>query len=199
MRIVEMKRLRGKLYDVATEDGERVQLDCRVADEHGLAEGSVVSEQTWEALLKESVYRRAREKALWLLSVKERSAAELREKLRAEAPANVAEETVAEMEALGLLNDEGYAFRLAEELRRVRHFSRRHTEQELRRRGLDRELSEQASWAVDTTDEEQALALLQKKRYNKECDEKTRRRMADLLARHGYDYDTIRRALAACE
>ena len=199
MRIVEAKRRRGKLYDVVCEDGDTVLMDARVFEEHGLAEGSVLSEQAWEALLAESLYRRAREKALWLLSVKERSKAELREKLREEAPANVAEETADEMERLGLLDDERYAVRLAEELRCVRHFSRRHTEQELRRRGIDRAVSEQASWGVDTTDEEQALALLHKKRYNKDCDEKTRRRMADLLARHGYDYDTIRHALAAFE
>lgn len=195
MLITEVQRRRGQLYLITREDGETAQVDRRVFDEAGLSEGSRLSEQAWEELLEQSKRRRAREKALYLLSVKERSRAELQEKLRQEAGPALAEETAGQMEDLGLINDEAYAFRLAGELRCVRHFSYRRTVQELRRRGIDREVSEQAAQAVDTTDEEQALALLRKKRYNRDCDEKTRRRMADLLARNGYDYETVRYAL----
>lgn len=199
MHITEVKPLRRQLYQIVGEDGETAQIDRRTFDESGFAEGSTLSEQAWESLLEESRRRRARETALYLLSVKERSRAELQEKLRQEAGAELAEETARQMEALGLVDDTSYAERLAEDLRRIRHFSCRRTEQELRHKGIDREVAAAAAAAVDTTDEEQALALLRKKRYNKECDEKIRRRMADLLARHGYDYETVRRALEQAE
>lgn len=195
MRIEKIEPRRGKRYALIFEDGTVQTVDQRTFDETGWQVGNVLSESETEWLAEESDRRGAREKALYLLSVQDRSRGELERKLRREWGETAACETAAQMEEWGLIDDGNYAARLAQDLRCVKHLSARQAIQELRRRGIDRDLAETAVEAVTTTDFEEALALLQKKRYNDLSDESTRRRAAALLTRHGFDYDTTNRAL----
>ena len=195
MRIEKIEPRRGKLYALTFEDGTMQTVDRRTFDETGWRVDSELGERERQWLCEESDRRRVREKALYLLSVQDRSRGELEQKLRREWGEEAARETAAQMEEWGLINDGDYAGRLAQDLRRVKHLSARQAVQGLRRRGIDRDLAESAVAAVPTTDLEEALALLQKKRYNDLSDEMVQRRAAALLARYGFDYETSRRAL----
>lgn len=127
------------------------------------------------ALKKESKTRRAWDKALYLLSLRDYARAQLQRKLEREAGSELARETVERLERAGLLNDGAYARRLARDMVERRHFSRRRTLQELTARGLDRETAEEAVEELEPDDAEQALELLRKKRYNELSDPDTRR------------------------
>ena len=195
MMIAELRKRRGGQVLLVPDEGEPVLVDRRTFEESPYRVGSSLSEEALSALLEESERRRAREKALFLLSGRDHSRRELEEKLRRTAGRQAAMETAARMEELGLVDDRRFADRLAQELIHRRYFSRRRAVQELCARGVDRETAVRAVEETESDDLEQALALLRKKYYNTLDTAEARRRTAAALMRYGFDGPTIRRAM----
>lgn len=193
MIITALHRRRGQLYLLELDGEPAMTVDKRVLDEAGFCEGSELDDDQLYELLETSKRRRAREKALWLLSGRDYAAAELAEKLAPEAGEAIAAETVAVLKEQGLIREEAYARRLAQDLCLRRHFPRRRAVQEMTHRGIDRELAEEAVAEIDTDDFQEALALLEKKRYTDTDKQKLRQKVTGFLARQGYDFSTIRR------
>ena len=198
MRIESLERRRGQQFCLRLEDGREWLLDKHTVEESPWQEGSDISEEELEALALASSIRRAREYALYLLSLRDYSEVELRRKLREKGYTDQSVDTAARMAELGLVNDEVYARRLARDCRLRKFYGRRRTVQELCARGIARETAEIAVDEVDETenltDLQQALALLEKKRYNASDTDKTRQRGIALLQRYGYDSSVVREA-----
>ena len=195
MRIDDVQRRRGSLVQLVLDGEPAALIDRKTFEESPYEVGSSLSEEQWVALIKESKTRRAWDKALYLLSLRDYARAQLQRKLEREAGSELARETVERLERAGLLNDGAYARRLARDMVERRHFSRRRTLQELTARGLDRETAEEAVEELEPDDAEQALELLRKKRYNELSDPDTRRRAASALARAGFGWDAVRCAM----
>ena len=195
MRIDDVQRRRGSLVQLVLDGEPAALIDRKTFEESPYEVGSSLSEEQWVALKKESKTRRAWDKALYLLSLRDYARAQLQRKLEREAGSELARETVERLERAGLLNDGAYARRLARDMVERRHFSRRRTLQELTARGLDRETAEEAVEELEPDDAEQALELLRKKRYNELSDPDTRRRAASALARAGFGWDAVRCAM----
>ena len=153
------------------------------------------------ALLTASQNRRAREYALYLLSLRDYSEKELCRKLREKGYAEEAINIAARMSELGLVNDEVYARRLARDCRVRKLYAHRRAVQEVVAHGILREVAQYAVEAVDETenltDLQQALALLEKKRYTVSATPAERQRGTALLMRYGYDGSTVREAWRA--
>ena len=195
MRIDDVQRRRCSLVQLVLDGEPAALIDRKTFEESPYEVGSSLSEEQWVALKKESKTRRAWDKALYLLSLRDYARAQLQRKLEREAGSELARETVERLERVGLLNDGAYARRLARDMVERRHFSRRRTLQELTARGLDRETAEEAVEELEPDDAEQALELLRKKRYNELSDPDTRRRAASALARAGFGWDAVRCAM----
>lgn len=198
MQIISLTRRRGQLFCVTLDDGREILLDKQTVEESPFGEGSTIEEAALNDLIEASERRRAREYAVYLLSLRDYSGMELRRKLREKGHGTYAEQTVAQLTERNFLNDAVYARRLARECRVRKLFARRRTVQELYQHGIDRETAALAVDEVDDaeniTDFEQALALLQKKRYNTSVNESEHRRGVALLQRYGYDHHVIREA-----
>ena len=199
MKITEVSRRRRQLYLLTIEGGEDVQVDVRTFDESPYREGADITEEQLNALLAASQYNRARERALYLLGLRDYACKELEQKLYTEATPEIAAAVVERLREVGLLDDERYAARLARSLSEGKHYPRRRIEQELRRRGVDLLTAQTAAEELDGEDFEQALALLERKYYNKLNDPDDRRRVTAALARRGFSYGAIRRAMDALE
>lgn len=195
MVITQASRRRRQLYMLYIDGEEWAEVDARTWEESACCVGTQVTEEELESLRVASQSRRAREKALYLLSLRDHSRAELARKLAAQAGREVAEETAARMEELGFIQDEQYAFRLARDLRLRKHYPLRRTIQELQTKGIERELAAEAADAVETDDAAQALELLRKKYYNRLNDEQGRQKTTAALARYGFSYEAIRHAM----
>ena len=195
MRIDDVRKRRGSLVQLVLDGEPAALIDRKTFEESPYEAGSSLSEEQWEALRRESKKRRARDKALYLLSQRDYARMELERKLTREAGEALARETVDRLAGAGLLDDAAYARRLARDLVERRRFSRRHVLQEMTARGLDRETAEEAVAELDPDDVEQALELLRKKRYNELSDPDTRRRAAAALTRAGFGWDAVRRAM----
>ena len=195
MKIIEVSRRRRQLYLLTFEGGEPIEVDVRTFDESPFNEGCNITEEQLNTLLAASQYNRARERALYLLGLRDYACKELEQKLYTEAPPETAAAVVERLRQVGLLDDERYAARLARSLSEGKHYPRRRIEQELRRRGILPVLVQTAVSELEGEDYEQALALLQKKYYNKLNDPDSRRRVVAALARRGFSYGAIRRAM----
>ena len=127
-------------------DGEPgPKLDGEVFALSRLKPGDSLSEEALRELQERSDARRAREKALYLLERRSHSKRELVEKVARTAASREAAQAAADrLEELGLLDDAAYAQGLARELFERKGFGARRVRQELLRRGVSRELAEEA-------------------------------------------------------
>lgn len=199
MKILSITRQRRRLYRLDFDCGDPVELDVTTFDESPYREGADLTEEQLYTLLAASQHNRARERALYLLGLRDYSCHELEQKLCSEAPPAIAAAVVERLREVGLLDDERYATRLAHSLSETKLYPRRRIEQELRHRGISAVLIQEVVSELEGEDYEQALALLQKKYYNKLDDPDSRRRVIAALARRGFGYGAIRRALDALD
>ena len=195
MKIIEISRRRRSLYRLDLEGGDPIEVDVRTFDESRFAVGQEITEEQLNTLLATSRYNRARERALYLLGLRDYACKELEEKLYSEADPVTAAAVVERLREVGLLDDERYAARLARSLSKVKHYPRRRIEQELRQRGISPVLAQAAVSDLEGEDFEQALEILRRKYYNKLNDPDSRRRVTAALARRGFSYGAIRRAM----
>ncbi len=170
-------------------------MDVRTFDESPYREGADITAEQLNVLLATSQHNRARERALYLLGMRDYACKELEQKLYTEASPEIAAAVVARLQEVGLLDDQRYAARLARSLSEGKHYPRRRIEQELRRRGISHVLIQAVVSELEGEDYQQALALLERKYYNKLNDPDSRRRVIAALARRGFSYGAIRRAL----
>ena len=163
MKIIEITRLRRQLYRLDFEDGDSTEVDVRTFDESPYREGCDLTEEELNTLLATSRYNRARERALYLLGLRDYACKELEQKLYTEADPVTAAAVVERLREVGLVDDRRYAARLARSLSEEKHYPRRRIEQELRRRGIAPMLVQEATDQLEGEDYQQALALLQRK------------------------------------
>ena len=195
MKITETAVRRRRLYLLRLEDGREMPVDRQTFDESGYAVGGEITEEQLDSLLERSQYNRARDRALYLLGLRDYACRELEQKLYTEATPEIAAAVVARLQEVGLLDDGQYACRLARNLSESRQYPRRRIGQELHRRGIDPLLIEDALNSLEGEDFQQALALIEKKYYNKMNTPEDRQRTMAALARRGYTYAAIRRAM----
>lgn len=141
----------------------------------------------------------ARTIVLRRLSVQPRSRAELAASLgEKEIPTEIAERVLDRMSEVGLIDDETFAKDWVASRQQRRHLSRRKLADELRQKGIDPALIDQALADVADDDEyEAALDLAQRRLPSLERQEVPvqRRRLAGMLERRGFAVGLIHRVL----
>lgn len=176
-------------------DGEFVMnLDTQTLLENRFDVGREIDDEDLHEIIKLSNERRAKEKALYLISYRDHSKKELTEKIRRTCDEESAQKAVERMEELGLVNDELYAERYARKLLFTKHMSKRAAEYELARKGIARETAREILEEIDVDTIQQIKAVIDKK-YKNITDEKIKRRAAAALGRLGYNWDDIRQAI----
>ncbi len=197
MTIIEARRQRRCLYRLVLDDAREISVDVHTFDESAHRVGGSITEEQLEALQQQSMYNRARERALYLLGLRDYACRELEQKLLCEATPEIAAAVVERLRDVGLLDDEQYAARMARSLSEYKQMPRRRVMQELQRRGVARDTAAAAAEDISCEDYEQALAILNKKYYNKMVDRDARQRVAAALARRGFSYEAVRQAMQA--
>ncbi|KPI25293.1 Regulatory protein recX [Actinobacteria bacterium OV320] len=133
---------------------------------------------------------RARAICLRLLTGTPRTRKQLADALRKrEIPDEVAEEVLSRFEEVGLINDGAFADAWVESRHHGRGLARRALARELRTKGVDSELIEEAVGRLDSDQEEETARQLvaRKLRSTRGLDrDKRLRRLAGMLARKGY-------------
>ena len=145
--------------------------------------------------LKEKINgRRAYNYAVELLSRRDHSRKELTDKLKLKGMGEYAQDATDRLEEQGYLDDERFAFSYARELIRLKSYGKRRIEQELYRKGIDREL---IGIVLDECDfpAEKLTELIERKFLKYLSDEKGVNKTVNALLRYGYSYGEIRDSL----
>ena len=202
-QVKETKRGRYALFF----DGEfAFSLDEDTFAKADLHEEDLLEDWQIEELRKKSETRRALDKAMDYLSLRDHAAGELYQKLCRKFDAHSAAYAVARTGELGLLNDVSFARRRAAELLRKRK-SRRAILDDLHAKGIDRDAAAEAVealFAQSEEDEEEnpelanARALVER-HYAAKLAQGKWQQVAAALARRGFSHSVIRQALADAE
>ena len=167
---------------------------------YGIREGAELEQADYDAITGEVLPKRAKLRAMNLLTKREYTEQQLRRKLTdGFYPPEVIEEALAYVAGFRYTDDLRYAVTFITDHEATR--SRRRIEQDLTRRGIDRRTLE-AAWAEWESDggaqDEEAMikALLSKKKYDPEhADIAEKRRIYAFLMRKGYSTEAVRRAM----
>ena len=188
-------------------DGEfAFSLDEQTFADAALHQDDLLEDWQIEELRKKSETRRALDKAMDYLSLRDHAAGELYQKLCRKFDAHSAAYAVARAGELGLLNDVSFARRRAAELLRKRK-SRRAILDDLHAKGIDRGTAAEAVealFAQSEEDEEEnpelanARALVER-HYAAKLAQGKWQQVAAALARRGFSHSVIRQALADAE
>lgn len=184
-------------------DGEfAFSLDEETFAAADLHTGDWLEEYEVERLRAQSETRRAVDKAMDLLGVRDHAAGELYQKLCRKFDPHSAAAAVAKMQELGLLDDAAFARRRAAELLRKRK-SRRAILDDLAARGIDRDTAAQAVEDLFASGEKEgeedpelanACALVERQ-YASRLAQGKWQQVAAALARRGFSHSIIRQAL----
>lgn len=186
-------------------DGRSVAvLSLDAIERLGLRTGERYGERVAAAVEEEARALHVFDRALDLLAVRARAARELRRVLiRKGEEAPYVDAAIARLTALGLLDDAAYARQYARAKVEGPGLSRRRLQAELSRKGVAREVADEAIADVlsdESVDEEAILERVAAKKLRTlarvEPDVR-RRRLYAFLARRGYEPDDIRRVTDA--
>lgn len=168
--------------------------------EFGIEEEKEISESCYQQIMTELLPRRAKKRALNLLEAKDYTSGQLREKLRqGEYPPACIDEAIAYVESYGYVDDLRYARDFI--TYHLQNKSRMRMEQDLMRKGIGRDIIEEAFDAVEQAgsgQDEVAMIrkLLEKKNYDVHTSTRQdKQRMYGFLYRKGFHTDAISRAL----
>lgn len=199
-------------YKVHIDGGFAFLLYQKEIDFYGLKEGEELTKELYEEILQETVYRRAKQKALGLLKYMDRTKEELRRKLReASYPEAIIEAAIGYVSEYGYLDDERYAENYINS-RKLKK-SRLAIETELICKGIEKDLmdkifsveygADRVSWGdeplypEDKKEDPELTAI--KKAVHKKCSRpeelswEEKQKLIASLCRKGFGYDKIRK------
>src|ERR687888_386230 len=186
------ERRGGKRVNVFLDGRYAFSLDAEVA--LGLRVGEEVTDTAAAALLERDQLQTALDAALTFLGHRPRSEQEIRRRLaRKTLPPTIVERVLARLREYGLVNDEAFARYWVEQRQTFRPRGARLLKAELRQRGVPTDLAAEVAEETEVSADKDAYRAAQKKAYQlASLDERTfRTRLAQFLARRGFDWDTI--------
>lgn len=195
-KIIEIKKIQGCAI-VHLENGGKIRVPGALLRERPVKVGESIEPVLYREYIVRRGYPHAMERAVKLLSMRDHSEGELREKLyQAGYPDAVIDQVMDKLEIMNLVDDENFAESWVES--RAHRHGRKRLEQELTRKGVSRDTARRAVSAL--TDEDQlqdAVRLVGKflARTHGDMDRSLYQRTLAMLARHGYDADIARKAI----
>ena len=187
---------------VYIDDKRAFDVAAELADREGLRVGEPLSTETVETLLTMDAPYRARERALKLIALRDRSRHEVGSRLeQAGFSSEVADRTVDWLQGLGYLDDDRFAARYAA-AKLSSGWGERRIAAELARLGLERRVVQEALGAAgacgpsegDVQPGKDVVLALSRRRFAGQFavdPEGAARRLTGFLARRGFDWDTI--------
>lgn len=176
-------------------DGEYfLTVDNGYLAELGIYNGMNIDCEDIENLRVNIGIRRAYNKAVDLLSRRDHSRKELVEKLRQKGHGEFAYDAVEKLSEYGYIDDRRFAFVFAEELIRLKSYGKKRIEQELYRKGVNRDIICEVLSECEFPAEK--LTELIERKYSRYLnDEKGVNKTVNALLRLGYSYAEIRDAI----
>ena len=148
-----------------------------------------------EQIVYQNDFRKAKERALYLLDYRDHSYKELYDKLRKNYSPEICSEVMDKMSEIGAVNDRRYAEHYARYLFEVKREGKYKARFELQKKGIDKEIIDElmALYEDDTTI--RLKELVEKKYARYLSDEKGVQKVFNALVRYGYSYSDVREVI----
>lgn len=195
--IEEMGRTRCRVH---LEEGQSFVLYRGELTRYGIRKGQELAEETRQEILREVLGKRSRLRCMNLLKSMDRTESQLREKLALGGyPSEVIDQAIAYVKSYGYVDDERYARQYLECYRGRK--SRQQIRQELRRRGISRELIQMAEEAEEPADEKAMIRrwIAKKKIDLNKAGSSDLRKLYMFLMRKGFASGDISKVLKEAE
>ena len=199
MKITAIEKYKGSTFRVDFDEGETSYLNSEIISKFNLKAGMTLPLSAWEQIKDESDFRRAKERALYLLDYRDYSFVDMFKKLRQNYDEELCCRVMEKLVELGVINDMRYAQGLARHYVEVKLFGRRRAFQEMRQKGLTREVIDMALEEYAEGVDERLRQLIEKKFMRYLDDEKGVNKTKNALVRYGYDFSDINRVLRQME
>lgn len=191
MKIEKIEKYKGQTFGVYFEDGEPIFINQKIIGEFHLKEGMNVPSGAVEEIVRANDLRRARERALYLLDVREYSYAGLFKKLEANYDEDICFEVLNRLCEAGLVNDRRYAEQLGEYYVLTKKYGRYRAAGEMYKKGIPRELIDEVLDGYEDDSAERLYYLVEEKYARYLTDDKGVAKVKNALARRGFSYDDI--------
>ena len=191
---INFKSGRGNKIHIHIDGEYRMTADSDFVSSLGYTENYDINEEELAVLERAVSSRRAFNKATELLSRRDHGEKELLIKLRQKGFKEEAEEAIEKLKYYGYIDDRRFAENYVKELIRIKHYGKRRVEQELYRKGIDREIISEVLEAAEFPESE-LVSLIERKYYRYLTDEKGIKKTINSLLRMGYSYGEIKDAL----
>lgn len=197
--IIKAQKGRGNKIHLLLDDEYIITTDVNFWAENYIADGTDIDEDEWNALLLKINYRKAFNKCADLLSRRNHSVKELRDKLLRTVDASSADKAIAKFAELGYLDDKKFAYELAEHLFNGKNYSVNHVRQELCKRGIDKDIIASVLEDNETDQVSSVVKIINKSYLRKLQAENGREKVIAALMRKGFGYSDIKSALYRIE
>ncbi|MDO5125069.1 MAG: regulatory protein RecX [Ruminococcus sp.] len=195
LSIVSVEKYKGSTYQVNFADGEPAFINSEIIMQFGIRNGMSISESDWEKIDYANDFRRARERALYLMDYRDHSYIELFRKLEKNYDEGICYDVVDSLVSVGIVDDRRYAENLAQRLMEVKRCGYYKAVQEMRQRGISKELADEVLSPFEDSTVERIVELLATKYARKLDDEDGIRKVKNALVRNGYSYKDINIAM----
>ena len=198
-RVEEVSQFKGETLRVDFDCREPIFINSSVVSSLGIRSGITMTEEDIEEAVSKNDFRRARERALYLLDERDYGYVEMFKKLENNYSEDICYEVVNDLSRLGLIDDRRYAQKCAEYFLTRKLWGKYRAREEMRRRGIPSELIDEALEEYDEGSDDRLRELIEKKYARKLADENGVNKVKAALARQGFSYDEIKQVLAEYE
>ncbi|MBQ6181118.1 MAG: RecX family transcriptional regulator [Ruminococcus sp.] len=199
MEITALQRYKGSTFEAELDNERKIYLHSDIIADFGLRTGMVLERDELRKIIYASNFRRAYQRALYLLDYRDYSAKEMYDKLTDTYKSEKLCSAVLEkLKNAGLIDDVRYAENMARKLVVSKKFGRRRAMREITLKGVDRFTAEDALAEYESVFAENLSELIEKKysRYLTDPDDrKNTEKVKSALVRYGYSFDEINRTV----
>lgn len=199
MKVTNVSRYKGTTYEVEIDESRKLYLHIDIITDFSVRTGMELEREELRKIVYASNFRRAYQRALFLLDYRDYSAKEMTEKLiKTYKSETLCSAVLKKLKENGFIDDVRYAERMARKLVEIRKFGCRRAEREIMLKGIDKFTAEDALAVYDDRFSENLMELLKTKhsRYlTDSSDRKSIEKVKNALVRYGYDFSDINRAV----
>lgn len=194
-RVEEISQFKGKTLRIDFEGREPIFISSEVVVDLFISKGKVMTEEEIGAAVRRNNFRRARERALYLLDERDYGYAEMFHKLEKNYPEDICYDVVNNLCELNLIDDRRYARRCAEYFLVTKKRGKYRAREDMRQRFIPRELIDEALAEFEEDTVERLKELILQKYARRLGEENGKDRVKAALVRQGYSFDDINEAL----
>lgn len=195
LNIISVEKFKGSTYQVNFDEGEPAFINSEIIAQYNIKGGVSIPESAWNQVVYANEFRRARERALYLMDYRDHSYIELFKKLEKNYDEDICYDVIDSLVEVGIVDDRRYAENLAQRLMEVKRCGYYKAVQEMRQKGISKELANGILSEYEDTTQERLKDLIESKYARRLEDEDGIKKVKNALVRNGYSYKDVNAAL----